>query len=728
MSTRYQLGDDESHEEKIDIKALLKMLVESQTKQAETQARQTEFQARQVELQQQIIEILKNTSIATDNHEKQDKNIGGDSAEKKENTDTAAIELEEDDQWLIDGRDGRLYKALRDNDMETVKKILNENPEVFKEGIPHGQLTALHLAIFLGRDIKIVEKIIELMPLEILESKTRHNGYTACHFAAIYGYPEAAKAMVKKHSKLTQIRDALGRAPLELAFEFVTTAQKKIVEYLYSKTRNENPSPFSGQDGVRLLHSAIDANFYDLASCLVKRFPKLVMEKSLKTDMCALELLVRKPFAFPSGVQLRWWQKRIYSKIQVDMNSVYVQPAEPSTCQSSECTISLEDNPPASSEAYKTEDTPSVSSTIKKGIFNRYSTLAPCVENIKNLKLMHEHASALLKDMSTEILRKKESEILTFFDNNPDIIKLTIRHGLIEVILQGLKKFGHLVRYRLPHQMMEIAIAERNEEIVNLLWERCDSRGARINLVSTTDKDGNTILHYASKLAPSDKLNSVSGVALQMQREVQWFKSIMRETDRFKRNKKGDTARNIFDEEHKDLLKKGEDWMKDTSGSCMIVAALVATVAFAAVFTVPGGYISESHSSLNGTPIFLGKTSFTMFMIADAVALFSSITSVLMFLAIYTSRYSANDFLTYLPRKVIIGFATLFISMAAILTAFSASLSIVAGGRFPGAPIPIAVFTSFPIILFAWLQLPLFYNMVRSTYCASILHDHKYIL
>ncbi|KAI3880649.1 hypothetical protein MKW92_005490 [Papaver armeniacum] len=471
--------------------------------------------------------------------------------------------------------------------------------------------------------------------------------------------------------------------------------------------------------------------FPDLASCLVKRFPKLVMEKSVKTDMCALELLVRKPFAFRSGVQLRWWQKRIYSKIQVDMNSVYVQPAEPSTSQSSERTISFEDNPPASSEAHKTEDTPSVSSTIKKGIFERYSTLVPCIENVKNLKLMHEHAIALLKDMSAEILRKNESEIITFFDNNPHIIKLTIRHGLIEVILQGLKHFGHLMRYRLPHQMMEIAIAERNEEIVNLLWERCDTRGARINLVSTTDKDGNTILHYASKLAPSDKLNSVSGVALQMQREVQWFKgveSIMRETDRFKRNNKGDTARNIFDEEHKDLLKKGEDWMKDTSGSCMIVAALVATVAFAAIFTVPGGYISESHSSLNGTPIFLGKTSFTMFMIADAVALFSSITSVLMFLAIYTSRYSADDFLTYLPRKVIIGFATLFVSMAAILIAFSASLSIVAGGRFPGAPIPIALFTSFPIILFAWLQLPLFINMVRSTYCASILHDHKYIL
>ncbi|KAI3950979.1 hypothetical protein MKW98_026433 [Papaver atlanticum] len=106
----------------------------------------------------------------------------------------------------------------------------------------------------------------------------------------------------------------------------------------------------------------------------------------------------------------------------------------------------------------------------------------------------------------------------------------------------------------------------------------------------------------------------------------------------------------------------------------MIVGALIATVAFAAAFTVPGGNISDSNNVMNGTPIFLGKSSFTVFAVSDALALSSSITSVLMFLAIYTFRYSEMDFLKSLPEKLIFGLATLFISMVAILVAFGASL------------------------------------------------------
>ncbi|KAI3945459.1 hypothetical protein MKW92_014949 [Papaver armeniacum] len=88
---------------------------------------------------------------------------------------------------------------------------------------------------------------------------------------------------------------------------------------------------------------------------------------------------------------------------------------------------------------------------------------------------------------------------------------------------------------------------------------------------------------------------------------MQWYKgieSIARESDRYTRNKKGDTAQFIFTEAHKELVKEGQDWLKDTSGSCMIVGALIATVAFAAAFTVPGGNISDSNNAMNGTPIF----------------------------------------------------------------------------------------------------------------------------
>ncbi|KAI3840207.1 hypothetical protein MKW92_001163 [Papaver armeniacum] len=76
------------------------------------------------------------------------------------------------------------------------------------------------------------------------------------------------------------------------------------------------------------------------------------------------------------------------------------------------------------------------------------------------------------------------------------------------------------------------------------------------------DERGNTILHYAADIAPSHQLNSVSGAALQMQREAQWFKaveSILLERYRLVRNKAGITAQCIFTEKHKDLVIKGEN-------------------------------------------------------------------------------------------------------------------------------------------------------------------------
>ena len=54
-------------------------------------------------------------------------------------------------------------------------------------------------------------------------------------------------------------------------------------------------------------------------------------------------------------------------------------------------------------------------------------------------------------------------------------------------------------------------------------------------------------------------------------------------------NKEGKTPKQIFTETHKDLIEKGGGWLDKTSESCSVVAALIATVAFATSSTVPGG-------------------------------------------------------------------------------------------------------------------------------------------
>ncbi|XP_030954281.1 ankycorbin-like isoform X2 [Quercus lobata] len=69
--------------------------------------------------------------------------------------------------------------------------------------------------------------------------------------------------------------------------------------------------------------------------------------------------------------------------------------------------------------------------------------------------------------------------------------------------------------------IFHIAVEKRHESIFKLLNE-IGSIGDLI--VGRPFEDSSNILHLAARLAPQDKLNAISGAALQMQLELLWFK------------------------------------------------------------------------------------------------------------------------------------------------------------------------------------------------------------
>ncbi|KAI9194861.1 hypothetical protein LWI28_009741 [Acer negundo] len=226
--------------------------------------------------------------------------------------------------------------------------------------------------------------------------------------------------------------------------------------------------------------------------------------------------------------------------------------------------------------------------------------------------------------MDIEELIKKPSNLL--FD--------AAKSGKFEFLAELVRSYPYLV-HLLDEQhrsIFHIAILHRHINIFNLIYEI----GFDKELLATyEDKEKNTMLHLAAKYPNPPPISNLPGAALEMQQELLMFEEVemmMQPSLRETKNADGQTPRELFTIEHKELLHNGENWMKNTASSCMVVATLIATVVFSAAFTVPGG-----NNDKTGIPIRMTETSFHVFAISDTIALSSSSISILMFLSILTS-------------------------------------------------------------------------------------------
>ncbi|KAK7839384.1 protein accelerated cell death 6, partial [Quercus suber] len=100
------------------------------------------------------------------------------------------------------------------------------------------------------------------------------------------------------------------------------------------------------------------------------------------------------------------------------------------------------------------------------------------------------------------------------------------------------------------------------------------------------------------------------------------------------------------------------DKYKDRTGTLLLVATLVATVTFAAAFTMPGGY-KES----GGMAQFLEKPMFHVFVISNSIAMYSAITAVVTLIWAYLD--DLNLFIVAYKFSVpLLGLAITMVSLA----------------------------------------------------------------
>ncbi|XP_017976567.1 PREDICTED: uncharacterized protein LOC18600083 [Theobroma cacao] len=478
--------------------------------------------------------------------------------------------------------------------------------------------------------------------------------------------------------------------------------QTKFVEKLVERMP-EKALEKRGPGGYTALHHAAIGGHLKMAKALIRKNPKLtqITDNDGKTPLlCAVLLFSRHKL-------VRY----------LALKTTNEKPERPfSGCKGGDLMVNLthmgfhvcdEDDPLETSD----QDL----GVEKQSQSNEAKTQVPCINKVTDKKLGHERACKLVHLCLEALLDYNERKRNEYFDKQK-ILHFAARCGVVEIVTASLHYFPDLIFSEHGSLILKNAIQCRQEKIFNLACKKTS-----LDKMFATMCYEPSISHLAAKLPIKRRLSDDSYAASQMQREMQWYKAIERiEHPRMRqlRSEEGKTGFECFSENRKQMRENAEKWMKDTSDSSMLVSTLIATVAFAAAFTVPGG------NNDRGIPIFLNDTSFAVFFYSDALALFSSVTAILMFLSILTSSYKEEDFHRALPKRMIIGLASLFFALATMMVAFGAALAIVLSEKIRWVWGPIIFLASFPVTLFFRLQLPLFIEMIQSTY-GSIFQREK---
>ncbi|XP_023635283.1 ankyrin repeat-containing protein ITN1-like [Capsella rubella] len=335
---------------------------------------------------------------------------------------------------------------------------------------------------------------------------------------------------------------------------------------------------------------------------------------------------------------------------------------------------------------------------------------------------MKSLAHKLVEDMWNLVIKKSDREVSDLLRSPTRLLFDAASSGNVEFLVILIRSYPDLI-WKVDgknRSLFHVAALNRHESIFNIIYEL----GAIKDLIASYREKvtKNTLLHLVASLPSHDRLHIVSGAALQMQREILWFKAVKKIVPRSyikSKNSEGKVAQDLFTNGHNDLRKEGEKWMKDTATSCMLVATLIATVVFAAAFTVPGGNNEEI-----GLPILQNRKWFNIFILSDAVALCSSSTSIVIFLSILTSRYAEDDFLVSLPSRLMLGLLSLFVSIIAMVIAFCATLFLIYDRRFAWNLALIISLASITAFSFALLHVQLWFDTLRSAYWSKFLFQH----
>ncbi|KAJ4745337.1 ankyrin repeat family protein [Rhynchospora pubera] len=471
--------------------------------------------------------------------------------------------------------DWLLLKACSTGNLDQFEQLILHDPNIVLSVTPHRN-NCLHIAAMLGRD-KFAMEVWSRFPL--LFSLTNKDGETPLMAALMAANQALASDMLNAASELLQ--------------HDIEAGQQFNNMLLQTDKRGDNA-----------LHHAIRNGFEDLALELLEKNQHLSVKpnKIAESPMCmaarkgyskVVERLLEIPSAVDSG-------PRNYSALHTAVAAGHTDIIK-----------KLLNGRPELAK-----------STADDG----YTPLACAVSNnnleIVKILLKHDPGLAYVKNRTGE----------TPFH----VAALNGFVPIAEEIISTCPDSAYITHEKYSTNALHIAINNEQPKFVDFILKTPQLH----RLINRDDKDGDLPLHYAARKCNSEILRSLLSYKGQdytannannnnavdevmamkkLLKTLKWNESFTLVPSAW-RNAAGDKAKK---EIKKQAIQKVASLTARYTSNTSLVAALIATITFAAAFTLPGGFSNDPSDA--GLPIFARKVAFQAFLISDTIAMCSSL-------------------------------------------------------------------------------------------------------
>ncbi|KAG5550146.1 hypothetical protein RHGRI_015189 [Rhododendron griersonianum] len=462
-------------------------------------------------------------------------------------------------------------------------------------------------------------------------------GDTVLHEAARFGRVNVVEIIMERERELVSERNAMGGTPL---YSAAANGEREVFNLLKVATADEEL--LRRDDGCTILHAAIMGEHYSLAMEIVESFPNLAGAHD-KNGNTALNMLASKPLSFKSGSS--YWLRNLGSRPFIPLQFLL-------------CLVYL---------------------------------LVPWLNGVHEVK--KKHACAL--NLAKRLIAKEEdwshyTNSCERYNHDDDddrpkpIITKTRRNPLLQAAENSIQELVEEILGKFPEaaycvdsngkNIFHIAVEKKDER---MYWFLKKNVARKDWMMAALDHDKNSILHLAAKdgAHPRVLLGSLNRMAW----NVYWFKLVYYDSPPhlpWYPNSDGKTATELFEDTHSGLRKDAEEALKSMNGSLLLVSALIGTVNYAAVFTLPGGFDSDKASQGCGRPVLYGtdkERGLLLFLWFTGVALYAAFISLVEMVVIQMSKFASSDFFTALPFRYILAITALYVSVVfTILAVFEA--------------------------------------------------------